>query len=65
MEIKVKQHSIPGIGMRIIKSATAVAICFLVDRFRGGVLNSYHFLIEHFLTFLSWKAGDSYEKMYQ
>lgn len=36
MEIKGKQHSIPGIGMRIIKSATAVAICFLVDRFRGG-----------------------------
>lgn len=36
MEIKVKQHSIPGIGMRIIKSATAVAICFLVDQFRGG-----------------------------
>lgn len=36
MEIRVKQHSIPGIGMRIIKSATAVAICFLVDRFRGG-----------------------------
>ena len=36
MEKQVKQHSIPGIGMRIIKSAAAVAICFLVDRFRGG-----------------------------
>ena len=36
MEKQVKQHNIPGIGMRIIKSAAAVAICFLVDRFRGG-----------------------------
>ena len=36
MEIKVKQHSIPGFGMRIFKSAIAVAICFLVDQFRGG-----------------------------
>lgn len=31
-----KKVEIPGIGMRIVKSAVAVAICYLVDTFRDG-----------------------------
>ncbi len=31
-----KRIKLPGIGMRIIKSALAVAICFVIDYFRGG-----------------------------
>lgn len=30
------QQKIPGIGMRIIKSAIGVFLCFLIDRFRGN-----------------------------
>ncbi len=31
-----KKIEIPGIGMRIVKSAVAVAICYLIDAFRDG-----------------------------
>jgi len=33
---KDKQNNIPPIGMRIIKSAIGVFLCFLIDYFRGG-----------------------------
>lgn len=32
-----KKIKIPGIGMRIIKSAVAVAICYIINWFRGGL----------------------------
>lgn len=31
-----KIHNIPGIGMRIIKSGTAVLLCFFIERLRGS-----------------------------
>lgn len=37
MEIKNnKKKKFPGIGMRIIKSAVAIAICYLINLLRGG-----------------------------
>lgn len=33
---KAKRINIPGIGMRITKSAVAVGICYVIDSFRGG-----------------------------
>lgn len=30
------KKTLPGIGMRIIKSAIAVAICYLINLLRGG-----------------------------
>lgn len=35
-EQKKKTRKIPGIGMRIVKSAAAVGICYLVNLLRGG-----------------------------
>jgi len=35
-DIKNKQNHFPRIGMRIIKSAIGVFLCFLIDYFRGG-----------------------------
>lgn len=36
-DLKVKEKTrLPGIGMRIIKSAIAVVICFAIDYLRGG-----------------------------
>lgn len=32
----ISNHKIPGIGMRIVKSAVAMAICYLVNILRGG-----------------------------
>ena len=31
-----KKISIPGIGMRIVKSAVAVAVCYIINQFRDG-----------------------------
>ena len=36
MEGKLRKHKIPAIGMRIIKSAAAVAVCYLVNMLRGS-----------------------------
>lgn len=32
----LKKIKLPGIGMRILKSAVAIAICYLIDMLRGG-----------------------------
>lgn len=36
IKLTSEKKTIPGIGMRIIKSAIAVALCYLVDFFRAG-----------------------------
>ncbi|MCQ2521596.1 MAG: HAD hydrolase family protein [Lachnospiraceae bacterium] len=35
-EVKAKKRKLPPIGMRIIKSAVGVLLCFLIDIFRNG-----------------------------
>ena len=48
--------SVPKIGMRLIKTAVAVFLCFLVDFFRDGGTPFYSAIAEFSACSLNWAA---------